>query len=113
MANCAAQAINANKGCGKSDNSVLATAQEQLPPVNRYSNSYGPPQTFSQFRENSFRSRSRLLNFCRTPDHLSRTSFASAAPFQRNRRDYGMRGFRNYYQYHQPRQRLVSQNDYV
>ena len=113
LANCATQAINANKRYGKSDNSVLVTTEEQLPPVDRHPNSYGPPKTFSQVPGNSFRSRSRFPNFRRTPDRLSRTSFARTAPFQRNRRGYGNRGFRNYYQYHQPRQRLVSQNDYV
>ena len=100
LANCATQAIDANKRYGKSDNSVLATAQEQLPPVDRHPNSYGLPKTFLQVRGNSFRSRSRLPNFRRTPDRLSRTSFARTAPFQRNRRGYGTRGFRNYHQYH-------------
>ena len=73
LANCSTQAINANKRYGKSDHSVLATAQEQLPPVDRHPNSYGAPKTFSQVRRNSFRSRSRLPNFRQTPDHLSRT----------------------------------------
>ena len=49
LANCATQAINANKRQGKSDNLVFATTQEQLPSVDQYLNSYGPPQTFSQF----------------------------------------------------------------
>ena len=88
LINCATQAINANKRYGKSDDSVSATAQEQLPPVDQHPNSSGPRQTFSQFRGNSFRSRSRLLNFRRTPERLS-TFFASTAPFQRNRRGYG------------------------
>ena len=113
LANCATQAINANKRYGKSDKSVLATVQEQLPPVHPHPNSYGPSKTFSQVRGNSFRSKSRLPSFRRTPDRLSRTSFAKTAPFQRNRRGYGIREFRNYDQYHQPRQRLASQNDYV
>ena len=60
MANCATHAINANKRYGKSDNSVLATTQEQLPPVDRHPNSCGPPKTFSQVRGNSFRSRSTV-----------------------------------------------------
>ena len=47
LANCATQAINANKRYGKIDYSVLITAQEQLPPVVRHSNSYGSPKTFS------------------------------------------------------------------
>ena len=113
MADCATQAINANKRCGKSDHSVLITTQEQLPPVDRHPNSYGPPKTFSQVRGISFCSRSRLPNFRRTPDRLSRTFFVRTAAFQRNRRGYGTREFRNYHQHHQPRQQLVSQNDYV
>ena len=68
---------------------------------------------FYNFEEIRFAVESRLPNFCRTPNRLSRTSFARTAPFQRNRRCFGTREFRNYHQYHQPRQRLVSQNDYV
>ena len=68
LANCATQAINANKRYGKSELSVLATAQEQLPPVDRHPNSYGQPKIFLQVRGNFFRSRSRLPNFRRTSD---------------------------------------------
>ena len=61
LANCATQAIKANKRYGKNDNSVLATAQVQLPPIDRHPNSYGPPQTFFTILRKFFLRRSRLL----------------------------------------------------